>query len=71
VQNPWVTSCHRFGNAGGDWTENSSDAQIIVTETSAFSAAGTGYEYRSFSLQGSSGLTGKGFSRMSAEETSP
>jgi fibronectin-binding autotransporter adhesin len=37
--------------------------------TTGLPAAGTGYEYRSFSLDGSNGLTGKGFLR--AKVTSP
>ena len=50
----------------GSTTLNSYPVKVIVLPspvTTGLPAVGTGYEYRSFSLEGSSGLAGKGFLR--------
>jgi hypothetical protein len=47
-----------------DLTGFSAPVSVVTTVTTGLAAAPTGYEYRTFSLNGSDGLSSKGFLRV-------
>ena len=55
---------------GSTTLENSTKVNVLATPvTTGLPAAGSGHEYRSFSLDGSAGLTGKGFLRAQVTQS--
>ncbi len=50
-------------NGSGDLSTFATQVNVVAPQTAGLPPVGGGYEYRSFSLEGSDGLSGKGFLR--------